>query len=87
MAKKRSGSLSRRELVKVLRGGVIAAAAGPTILVPSRAWAQGTGPIRIGNIEPLSGPHADSGLDEMEGAFSPMRSGTPREASLDARSR
>ena len=68
MAQKRSGSLSRRELVKVLGGGVIAAAAGPTILVPSRAWAQGTGPIRIGNIEPLSGPYADSGLDEMEGA-------------------
>ena len=68
MANKRSGSLSRREFVKVLGGGVIAAAAGPTILVPSRAWAQGTGPIRIGNIEPLSGPYADSGLDEMEGA-------------------
>jgi branched-chain amino acid transport system substrate-binding protein len=68
MAKKKHRvSLSRRGFVKVLGGGLIAAAA-PTILIPDRAWGQGAGPIRLGNIEPLSGPYADSGLDEMEGA-------------------
>jgi branched-chain amino acid transport system substrate-binding protein len=67
MPKKHGGSISRRRFVKLVGGGIVAASVGPTILVPNRAWAQG-GPIRIGNIEPLSGPYADSGLDEMEGA-------------------
>lgn len=65
MAKK--NGLTRRRFVTVIGGGLVAAS-GPTILIPRRAWAQGTGPIRLGNIEPLSGPYADSGLDELEGA-------------------
>jgi branched-chain amino acid transport system substrate-binding protein len=68
MAKKHGGSFTRRGFVKAVGGGLVAAAAGPTLFLPKRAWAQGAGPIRIGNIEPLSGPYADSGIDEMEGA-------------------
>lgn len=67
MSRKRGGSISRRTFVK-LTGGALVAAAGPTLLLPRSAWGQGSGPIRLGNIEPLSGPYADSGLDEMEGA-------------------
>jgi branched-chain amino acid transport system substrate-binding protein len=33
------------------------------------AWAAGKQPILIGNIEPLSGPYADSGLNEQQGAI------------------
>ena len=68
MAKRHGRSITRRGFVKVVGGGLIGAAVGPTLLLPARAWPQGTGPIRLGNIEPLSGPYADSGIDEMEGA-------------------
>ena len=67
MSRKHGGSITRRNFVKVVGGGLLASSVGPTILVPKYAWGQ-AGPIRLGNIEPLSGPYADSGLDEMEGA-------------------
>ena len=53
MAKKVDGSITRRGFVKVVGGGLAVAAAGPTLLLPKRAWAAGAGPIRIGNLEAL----------------------------------
>jgi branched-chain amino acid transport system substrate-binding protein len=58
--------MTRRRFVKLAGSTLAVAGVGPTILMPDRAWA--AEPIRLGNIEPLSGPYADSGLDEMEGA-------------------
>lgn len=60
--------MTRRRFVKLAGSTLAAASVGPTLFLPERAWGQGAGPIRLGNIEPLSGPYADSGLDEMEGA-------------------
>lgn len=61
---------TRRELLKtagVVAGGATLVGALPYVFVRT-AGAKESGPILIGNIEPLSGPYADSGRDEMEGA-------------------
>jgi branched-chain amino acid transport system substrate-binding protein len=63
-----AAGIDRRRL---LRGGAVlagAAIAGAPYVIVRPAGAQDRGPIRLGNIEPLSGPYADSGRDEMEGA-------------------
>jgi branched-chain amino acid transport system substrate-binding protein len=60
--------MTRRRFVKLAGSTLVVAGVSPTILIPDRAWGQSPDPIRLGNIEPLSGPYADSGLDEMEGA-------------------
>src|SRR5512144_252903 len=60
--------MTRRRFVKLAGGTLAVAGVGPTLFLPRHAWGQDAGPIRLGNIEPLSGPYADSGLDEMEGA-------------------
>jgi len=68
--KGKKGGLSRREFLAA--SGVIAAglsAASFAGLGGPYARAAGKPPILIGNIEPLSGPYADSGLNEQQGAI------------------
>ncbi|MEW6110974.1 MAG: ABC transporter substrate-binding protein [Thermodesulfobacteriota bacterium] len=73
MAKRRregKRDLTRREFLAT--SGVVAAgltAAGFAGLGGPYALAAGKPPILIGNIEPLSGPYADSGLNEQQGAI------------------
>jgi branched-chain amino acid transport system substrate-binding protein len=70
--RKREGKrgISRREFLA--KSGLVAvglSAAGFAGLGGPYARAAGKPPILIGNIEPLSGPYADSGLDEQQGAI------------------
>lgn len=70
--RKREGKrgLTRREFLA--KSGVVAvglSAAGFAGMGGPYAWAAGKQPILIGNIEPLSGPYADSGLNEQQGAI------------------
>jgi branched-chain amino acid transport system substrate-binding protein len=60
--------VSRRSFVKAAGTALVAGSVAPSLFLPRNAWAKSEGPLLIGNIEPLSGPYADSGIDEMEGA-------------------
>ncbi|MGC1401665.1 MAG: ABC transporter substrate-binding protein [Thermodesulfobacteriota bacterium] len=66
-----SQGVSRRQFL--IRTGVVAAGLSAfqlsEFLNAPHVKAAGGPPILIGNIEPLSGPYADSGQDEMEGAM------------------
>lgn len=60
--------IERRDFLKTAGAAGALVLGGLPGLIVRPAGAQDKGPIRIGNIEPLSGPYADSGRDEMEGA-------------------
>ncbi|MGZ3615177.1 MAG: ABC transporter substrate-binding protein, partial [Thermodesulfobacteriota bacterium] len=67
MEKKSKKKISRRDFLKVA-GATGAAITLEQFLKGPYVGAAGKPPILIGNIEPLSGPYADSGRDEFQGA-------------------
>lgn len=67
MKKISSKKISRRDFLKVAGAAGTAITLGEFLKAPYVAYA-GEPPILLGNIEPLSGPYADSGRDEFQGA-------------------